>query len=160
MFWLLPYSITRCNCNLCSLLVCAGMARWISRCLIMSALNVIPKRLWRSKFAVLELYLHRFGWWFCRPGCRYRCGGGLLLSDCCDGLLEERPSETYLLFQTASWLKPWELHMCVPHTYYLLSLSFIWATACYTVFFPGVVAALVFGKVGVYLVRWRIFCSS
>ena len=47
--------------------------------------------------------------------------------------------------------------MCVPHTYYLLSLSFIWATACYAVVFPGVVAALVFGKVGVYLVRWRIF---
>ena len=41
--------------------------------------------------------------------------------------------------------------MCVPHTYYLLSLSFIWATACYAVFFPGVVAALVFGKVGVLL---------
>ena len=32
-------------------------------------------------------------------------------------------------------------------------------TPAYAVFFPGVVAALVFGKVGVYLIGWRIFCS-
>ena len=84
----------------------------------------------------------------------------MLLSDYCGGLLKERSSETVfvvsdgLLAQTLRTAYVRSAHI------YLLSLSFIWATACYAVFFPGVVAALVFGKVGVYLVRWRIFCSS
>ena len=51
--------------------------------------------------------------------CRYGCGGGLLLSDCCGDLLKERPSETVFLFSDGLLAQTLRTP-CVRSTYILL----------------------------------------